>query len=155
MNNCIILKWFEGQIPLCASNSNSEHWKILHTLIFNWNFQLLEYWRPLEALGKRLWNYSINENGFQKFLFVIRAWKKWFFITTTFLALADFWHFFRSDGSKNGQSQKVVIIKNQFFHARQPCKGIFEIYSQQCCNFITFTPGLLMAASIPGVENFS
>ena len=56
---------------------------------------------------------------------------------------------------KMAGAKKVVILKNQFFHARQPRKGIFEINSQQCCNIITFTPGLLMAASIPGVENFS
>ena len=29
-------------------------------------------------------------------------------------------------------AKKVVIIKNQFFHARQPHEGIFEIRSHGC-----------------------
>ena len=58
-------------------------------------------------------------------------------------------------GQKIAGAKKVVKIKNQFFHARQPCKGIFEIQSHWCCNFMTFFPELLMAASIPGVEIFS
>ena len=52
--------------------------------------------------------------------------------------------------------QKVAgakkVVKNQFFHARQPRKGIFEIHSHWCCNFITFFPELLMATSIPGLK---
>ncbi len=52
-------------------------------------------------------------------------------------------------------AKKVVITKNHFFHACQLRKGIFEIHSQQNCNFITFSLGLLMAYSIPGVEIFS
>ena len=51
--------------------------------------------------------------------------------------------------------KKVKVTKNQFLYARQPRKGIFEIHSQRYCNFITFSPGLLMAASIPVVENLS
>ena len=49
-------------------------------------------------------------------------------------------------------AQKVVRTKNQFFHARQQGKGIFEIRSNRSCNFVTFFLELLMAASIPGVE---
>ena len=56
---------------------------------------------------------------------------------------------------KMGGAKKVVKTKNQFFHARQPRKGIFEIRSHQSCNFVTFFLELLMAASIPGVEIFS
>ena len=56
---------------------------------------------------------------------------------------------------KMAGAKKVVRTKNQFFHARQLRKGIFEIHSQWYCNFITFSPGLLMAHSIPGVEKFS
>ena len=41
---------------------------------------------------------------------------------------------------KWARSKKVVIIKNQFFHAYQPRKRIFEIHSQLGCNFITFFP---------------
>ena len=62
---------------------------------------------------------------------------------------------FKFDGSKNGRSQKIDIIKNQFFHARQPRKGIFEIYPLLGCFLMTSFPELLMAAAIPGVEIFS
>ena len=56
---------------------------------------------------------------------------------------------------KMAGAKKVVIIKNQFFHAHQLCKGIFEIHSHQGCDFTTFFPELLMATGIPGVEIFS
>ena len=48
-------------------------------------------------------------------------------------------------------SNKVFKTKNQFFHARQLRKGIFEIHR----DLTTFFPELLMAATIPGVEIFS
>ena len=32
-------------------------------------------------------------------------------------------------------AKKVVNMKNQFFHARQPREGIFEICSSSCCIF--------------------
>ena len=41
-------------------------------------------------------------------------------------------------------AKKVAITKNQFFHARQLRKGIFEIHSQRNCNFIS-----LLLASFP------
>ena len=41
-----------SQIQEQPWNSNSACWKTLHMLIFNWKFQLLEYWRPLEAQEK-------------------------------------------------------------------------------------------------------
>ena len=56
---------------------------------------------------------------------------------------------------KKGGVKKGVKTKNQFFHAHQPRKGIFEIHSHRSCNFVTFFLELLMAASIPGVEIFS
>ena len=31
---------------------------------------------------------------------------------------------------KMTQAKKVIKVKNQFFHARQPCEEIFEIHSQ-------------------------
>ena len=52
-------------------------------------------------------------------------------------------------------AKKVVIIKNQFFHARQPHKGIFAIYPLLGCFLMTSFPELPMAAAIPGVEIFS
>ena len=33
--------------------------------------------------------------------------------------------------------KKVVVLKNQFFHAREPCKGSFEIRSH-CVVFLQF-----------------
>ena len=36
-----------SQIQEQPWNFNSACWKTLHTLIFNWNFQFLEYWQPL------------------------------------------------------------------------------------------------------------
>ena len=47
----LIQTWFT-QIQEQPWNSNSLFWKTLHTPIFNWKFQLLEYWRPLEAQEK-------------------------------------------------------------------------------------------------------
>ena len=40
---------------------------------------------------------------------------------------------------KMAGAKKVVIVKNQFFHACQPRKGIFEIHSHRSCNFVTFS----------------
>ena len=65
----------------------------------------------------------------------------------------DLWHL--ENWPKNDRSQKIDIIKNQFFHARQPRKGIFEIYPLLGCFLMTSFPELLMAAAIPGVEIFS
>ena len=56
---------------------------------------------------------------------------------------------------KMARAKKVVILKNQFFHACQPRKGIFEIYPLLGCFLMTSFPELLMAAAIPGVEIFS
>ena len=58
-------------------------------------------------------------------------------------------------GQKIAGAKSVVTIKNLFFDARQPCKGIFEIHSHRCCDFSTFFSELLMAASIPGVQIFN
>ena len=55
---------------------------------------------------------------------------------------------------KMAGAKKVVKIKNQFFHAHQPRKGIFEIHLLLGCFFMTSFPELLMAATIPGVEIF-
>ena len=39
---------------------------------------------------------------------------------------------------KMAGAKKVVKMKNQFFHARQPREGIFEICSHWCCIFTIF-----------------
>ena len=82
--------------------------------------------------------------------------KKLIFYYNNFFSSGPFLNFF-SDlmDQKRAGAKKVVIIKNQFFHARQLRKGIFEIHSHWCCDFTTFFPELVMAASIPGVEIFS
>ena len=40
------------------------------------DFHLLEYWRPLEALEKKLLKYNNGVNGFQKFLCVVDRHEK-------------------------------------------------------------------------------
>ena len=92
-------------------------------------------------------------NGFQKFLRVVdghekcdlktrpqyeeiskipsqgwQAWNNWFSILTTFFAPVIFWSFFKISWIKKMAGvKKVIKVKNQFFHACQPCKEIFEI----------------------------
>ncbi len=51
-------------------------------------------------------------------------WNLWLFGSGPFLI-----YFLDLMDQKMAQSKKVVIIKNQFFHARQPREGIFEICS--------------------------
>ena len=134
----VIQTWF-SQIQEQPWNSNSARWKTLHTLIFNWKFQLLEYWGPLEALEKV---YKITAPvwmDFKNSFAWLTGMKKEIFYQNKF-----FWFqpFFDPSDLKKGQkiagAKKVVTIKNLFFHARQPRKGIFEIHSHRCCNFIKF-----------------
>ena len=54
--------------------------------------------------------------------------KKVIFGTYDFLAPVIFWTIVLDlIDQKMTRSKKVAIIKNQFFHARQPREGIFEI----------------------------
>ena len=56
--------------------------------------------------------------------------KRVIFGTFDFLAPVIFWPIFLDlMDQKMARSKKVVIIKNQFFHACQPREGIFEIRS--------------------------
>ena len=50
---------------------------------------------------------------------------------------------------KMPRAKKVVYLKNQFFHARQPREGIFDIHSHQCCIFIAYMSELQIAPIIP------
>ena len=90
---------------------------------------------------------------FKNYFAWLMGMKKLIFYRNNFLGSSYFFLLF-SDlmDQKMARANKVVTIKNQFFHAHQPRKGIFEIHSQRCCNFVTFFPEILMAASIPGVE---
>ena len=134
----LIQTWF-FQIQEQPWNSNSAHWKTLHTFNFNWKFQLLEYWGPLEALEKvykitaPVWMDFKNSfawlTGVQKLIFYHNK----FFGSSYFLTFFQIWWI-----KKWPDPKKFVLIKNLYFHARQPCKGIFEIHSHRCCNFINF-----------------
>ena len=93
---------------------------------------------------------------FKNFFAWLMGMKKLIFHYYNFFGSGWFLTFFPDlMDQKMAGAKKVVKIKNQFFHARQPRKGIFEIHSLLCCNFMTSFLELLMAATIPGVENFS
>ena len=148
----LVQTWF-SQIQEQPWNSNSACWKTLHTLIFNWKFQLLEYWQPLEALEKF---YEITAPvwmDFKNSFPWLTGMKKQIFDYSNFFGSGYFLTFFQIWWIKKWpEPKKFVLIKNLFFHARQPGKGIFEIHSHQCCNFIKFFQSFyIMAASIPGV----
>ena len=49
-------------------------------------------------------------------------------------------------------AKKVVEIKNQFFHARQPRKEIFEIRSYWCCIFMIFGQSFKWPAVIQEIK---
>ena len=67
-----------------------------------------------------------------------QTWKNWFSTLRTFLDPAIFWYFFKiSWTEKMTGAQKVVKVKNQFFHARWPREGIFEIRSYRGLIFTT------------------
>ena len=84
-----------------------------------------------------------------------RAWKNWFFYYNNFIGYGWFFAFCsNSMDQKMARAKKVAMMKNQFFHSRQPRKGIFEIHLLLGCFFMTSFPELLMAATIPGVEIF-
>ena len=56
--------------------------------------------------------------------------KRVIFGTYDFFTPVIFWSIFLDlMDQKMARSKKVVKTKNQFFHARQPCEGIFEIRS--------------------------
>ncbi len=80
----------------------------------------------IRSFGKDVIKNNPKVNGFQKFLCVVDGHEK-----TDFLFQQIFWIrlifdlLLKFDGSKNGRSQKSFYDKNQFFHARQPNKGIF------------------------------
>ena len=58
-----------------------------------------------------------------------QAWKNWFFTFTTFLAPAIFSiHEILKKDQKMTVAKKVAKVKNQLFHACQPCERIVEIY---------------------------
>ena len=65
-----------------------------------------------------------------------QTWYNWFLDTNFFFVLALFWSFYKYDGSKKcPKVKKIINIKNQFLHARQPREGIFVVRSHWCCIF--------------------
>ena len=77
--------------------------------------------------------------------------KRVIFGTFDFLAPVVFWPIFVDImDQKMAQSKKVVKIKNQFFHARQPREEIFDIYS----HLPVFLQFLAKASNVPQYSNF-
>ena len=126
----------------------------LHRLIFNSNFQLLEYWQPLEALEKRCEITIQMWMDFKNSFAWLMSMKKLIFCFNNFFGSG---HFLIHQIGKNGKkifgsgpfltffwiswiekmagAKKVVKMKNHFFHARQPREGIFDVCSPWCCIF--------------------
>ncbi len=75
------------------------------------------------------------------------------FWTYDFLVPVIFWSISNISWIKKwARSKKIVIIKNQFFHARQ--RNFWNLFTSGLF-LMTFFPELLMAATIPGIEFFS
>ena len=145
-----------SQIQEQPWNSNSAHWKTLHTLIFNWIFQLLEYWWPLEALEKSYKNTSPVWMDFKNSFAWLIYMKKLIFDYNNFFGSGYFLtYFFRSDGSKNGRSQKSCCNQKSVFSCQSTTQKNFWNPITLGMYFHNFFPELIMAASIPGIENFS
>ena len=149
-DQCPIIQTRLSQIQEQPWNSTSAHWKTLHTLIFNWIFHLLKYWWPLEAMEKSYKDTSPVWMDFKNSFAWLIYMKKLIFDYNNFLT-----YFFRSDGSKNGRSQKSCCNQKSVFSRKSTTQRNFwnpftpVMYS---CNFFQV---LLMATSIPGVEKFS
>ena len=107
-------------------------------------------------MGKHLKNKASVWIDFKNPFVWLTGMKKLIFDCTNIFGSGHFsiYEIWKKDLKMAG-SKKVVIIKNLFFHACQPRKGIFEIYPLLGCFLMTSFPELLMAAAIPGVEIFS
>ena len=64
-------------------------------------------------------------------------------------------YFFRSDGSKNGRSQKSCCNQKSVFLCQSTTQKNFWNPITLVMYFHNFFLELIMAASIPGIENFS
>ncbi len=79
--------------------------------------------------------------------------KKQIFYLNNFLGSSHFLiHEIWEKNQKMAGAKKVVKIKNQFFHARQPRKGIFEIRSYWCCIFTIFGQSFKWPAVIQEIK---
>ena len=69
------------------------------------------------------------------------AWNNLSFTSISFLAPVIFWSIFKISWIKKmARAKKVVKLKNQFFHARQPRKIIFDISTYWGLIFIIVWP---------------
>ena len=97
--------------------------------IFRHQFSKLEYWQPFEALAEKF----ENTVHISKILCTTDVsdktdfWIQIFFCSGPFLIFLQIWWI-----EKMPQGKKIVNIKNQFLHARQPREGIFDIRSHRC-----------------------
>ena len=129
----------KSQIQEQPWNLNSACWKTLHKLIFNWKFQLLEYWRPLEALEKSSENTTPVWREFKNSFAWLTGMKKMIFCYSYFFGSGHFLTLLSNlMDQKRAGAKKVIKTKNQFFHVYQLRKGIFEFPSHRCCIFRFF-----------------
>ena len=83
---------------------------------------------------KKFSKYNTGVNGFQKKFSQLSDMKKLMFHYNNFFDLGPFLTFHSNVmDQKMAGAKKVVKTKNQFFHACQLRKGIFEIHSHRCC----------------------
>ena len=67
-------------------------------------------------------------DGFQKFLRMVDGHETTYFCLQYVFWPVIFWSFFKISWIKKMAGAKTVVkLKNQFFHARQPRKIIFDI----------------------------
>ena len=76
---------------------------------------------------RKVWKYNSyfkNSYAWLTGMMPMIFWKKKFFGSGLFLIFFHQWWI-----KKMTRAKKVVNIKNQFFHARQPREGIFDVWS--------------------------
>ena len=88
----------------------------------------------------RLWKKSVKiQYIFQNFFAWLTGTTELIFGCKKIFGSNHFLIFFQISWiEKMAGAKKVVNIKNQFFHARQPREGIFDIHSHWCCIFTLF-----------------
>ena len=89
--------------------------------------------KPLEVCT---YSYNTSCESPNQWLIGLKRIKVWqhFYLVPHPLEKSHLTPYMRSEN----KIEKVVIIKNLFFHGLQPCKGIFEICSHRCCIFTIF-----------------
>ena len=104
----------------------------MYDIVLEISFLDINDWPNLSRSNRKLLQKSVKiQYIFQKFLrmanrhdeanFLI---ENFFLVPALFLILFHLWWI-----KKMTRAKKVVNIKNQFFHARQPREGIFDVWS--------------------------